>query len=293
MTRAVVVIGGGTGSFHVLSGLRGLPGLEIRSIVTMMDAGGDSGRLRDEFLNWQCKIRQMAVREDGGRPSPGMRPTVDTAEGHRLSDGITVLIHHIDPHESTTLFRHQGKRTQDPAERYSKAIEILSASHFQYPGEFSDTLTALFGPGSPIAVMFATDTMEIRLPLTDADLASMQLPVGFTASSRSPGPAAHVSSVTGGRLHTWEGRLVRTEASVDSRTRLVYGVVTGYGPTGEWVEKPGQDLLAQRVAAAPYRCFRHLAHGHAKGAGLIRHQNQPGAGVGDDKKSGRIVFARI
>jgi CoA:oxalate CoA-transferase len=30
--------------------------------------------------------------------------------------------------------------------------------------------------------------------------------------------------------------------------RLVYGVVTGYGRTGPWVEKPGQDLLAQSVS---------------------------------------------
>ena len=49
MKRAVTVIGGGTGSFHVLTGLRTRTGLEIRSIVTMMDSGGDSGRLRDEF----------------------------------------------------------------------------------------------------------------------------------------------------------------------------------------------------------------------------------------------------
>ena len=47
--RSVTVVGGGTGSFHVLSGLRGRPDLSIRSIVTMMDSGGDSGRLRDEF----------------------------------------------------------------------------------------------------------------------------------------------------------------------------------------------------------------------------------------------------
>jgi uncharacterized cofD-like protein len=47
--RAIVtVIGGGTGSFHVLTGLRELD-LDVRSIVTMMDSGGDSGRLRDEF----------------------------------------------------------------------------------------------------------------------------------------------------------------------------------------------------------------------------------------------------
>jgi len=34
--------------------------------------------------------------------------------------------------------------------------------------------------------------------------------------------------------------------------RLVYGVVTGYGPTGEWVEKPGQDLLAQARSGLAY-----------------------------------------
>ncbi len=86
------------------------------------------------------------------------------------------------------------------------------------------------GPGSPVAIMFATDTMEIRIPLTDADLASMQIPVGFTATAANQGPAAHVSSVTGGRIRTWEGRLVRTEASVDARTRLVYGVVSVRDP---------------------------------------------------------------
>jgi hypothetical protein len=63
------------------------------------------------------------------------------------------------------------------------------------------------------------------VPLTDADLASMRLPVGFTATAANRGPTAHVTSVTAGRIRTWEGRLVRTEASVDVRTRLVYGVI--------------------------------------------------------------------
>ena len=47
--RVVTVIGGGTGSFHVLRGLRPYEHLWIQSVVTMMDSGGDSGRLRDEF----------------------------------------------------------------------------------------------------------------------------------------------------------------------------------------------------------------------------------------------------
>jgi uncharacterized cofD-like protein len=44
----VVVIGGGTGTFTVLSGLRDLP-LDLTAIVAMSDDGGSTGRLRDEF----------------------------------------------------------------------------------------------------------------------------------------------------------------------------------------------------------------------------------------------------
>jgi uncharacterized cofD-like protein len=44
----VVVIGGGTGSHVVLTGLRRL-GLAPTAVVSMADSGGSSGRLRDEF----------------------------------------------------------------------------------------------------------------------------------------------------------------------------------------------------------------------------------------------------
>lgn len=49
MRRTVTVIGGGTGSFSILTGLRTYEDLWIQCVVTMMDSGGDSGRLRDEF----------------------------------------------------------------------------------------------------------------------------------------------------------------------------------------------------------------------------------------------------
>src|SRR5947209_127878 len=44
----VAVIGGGTGIYAVLSGLRDHP-TNITAIVSMSDNGGSSGRLRDEF----------------------------------------------------------------------------------------------------------------------------------------------------------------------------------------------------------------------------------------------------
>lgn len=44
----IVIIGGGTGSFVALSGLKKYP-VELSAIVSMMDSGGSSGKLRDEL----------------------------------------------------------------------------------------------------------------------------------------------------------------------------------------------------------------------------------------------------
>ena len=47
-------------------------------------------QLREEFLAWQCRIRQIAMRQDGARPSPGMRPRLLDASGRELSPALTV-----------------------------------------------------------------------------------------------------------------------------------------------------------------------------------------------------------
>ena len=45
----MVTIGGGSGQFALLSGLRHLEGLNVSAVVSMMDSGGSTGRLRDEL----------------------------------------------------------------------------------------------------------------------------------------------------------------------------------------------------------------------------------------------------
>lgn len=45
----LVTIGGGAGQYVLLSGLRDLKGVNITSIVSMVDSGGSTGRLRDEY----------------------------------------------------------------------------------------------------------------------------------------------------------------------------------------------------------------------------------------------------
>lgn len=44
----IVVIGGGTGSFTLLSGIKNYVS-DVTAIVNMADDGGSTGQLRDEF----------------------------------------------------------------------------------------------------------------------------------------------------------------------------------------------------------------------------------------------------
>ena len=62
---------------------------EVRRAIGQRDAMSKSSvrALRDHFLAWQCRIRQIAMRQDGGRPSPGMRPRVLDAIGPRIVAG--------------------------------------------------------------------------------------------------------------------------------------------------------------------------------------------------------------
>ena len=47
--KNIVVIGGGTGTFTVLSALKSFPDIHLSAIVSMMDSGGSTGILRDEY----------------------------------------------------------------------------------------------------------------------------------------------------------------------------------------------------------------------------------------------------
>jgi|SRR2546425_8366132 len=107
--------------------------------------------LRAEFIGWQCRLRQLAARQDAGRPSAGMRPRVTTLAGDELAAAVTVLISETEPDNTTQQLRYQVLKTQDPNERYDKVLEFLQGGYFQEPVRFSDVLTALFAQGSELA----------------------------------------------------------------------------------------------------------------------------------------------
>ena len=81
--------------------------------------------------------------------------------------------------------------------------------------------------------VFATDRVEVRLPLTDSQLQELDLPMGFVASKNHPAPQVTLSALVGGRQHHWQGRIVRTQAAVDQQTRLIYAVAEVKDPYGK------------------------------------------------------------
>ena len=142
-----------------------------------------SEELRDRFLRWQCRIRQIAMRGQDGRPTSGMTPLAFPApapastlaagsasgrgpsRGSSLDSGpvpgsdpggepiariVTVLCKRPE-HSATMELRHLARRTHDPAERRAAALAFLAERYYQPAREFSDTLTASFPPASETA----------------------------------------------------------------------------------------------------------------------------------------------
>ena len=109
---------------------------------------------RHEFLGWQCRIRQLSVCQDGGRPTSGMRPRVSLPPDGTNLGHIVVLIRKKASQEVTARFQHLVRRTRDPAERREDALRFLAAAYYQRPDEFSDDMTALFAPRSALVERF-------------------------------------------------------------------------------------------------------------------------------------------
>ena len=91
------------------------------------------------------------MREEGGRPSPGMRPRVLDTAGRELAPALTVLLIPKEPEESTAFFRFQVMKTQDPRDVYERALVYLQADYFLSPKTFSDRLVVVLPADSSLA----------------------------------------------------------------------------------------------------------------------------------------------
>ena len=123
--------------------------MQVDSNVLRLDCANE--QMRDRFLGWQCRVRQISMRSHDGRPTGGMTPLVSaTVEDAPVSRIVTVICRRSE-HSVTMELRHLARRTHDPAERRENALKFLAERYYQSWREFSDVLTASFPPGSETA----------------------------------------------------------------------------------------------------------------------------------------------
>jgi len=116
----------------------------------------------------------------------------------------------------------QARANLEKAERDLARTEIRAP----FKGRVRDT-TADVGQfvnrGVPMARLYATDYAEIRLPVSDEDLAYLDLPLWYHGDGAgAEGTSVELRADFAGKEHVWEGRVVRTEGEIDPKTRMVH-----------------------------------------------------------------------
>lgn len=86
-------------------------------------------------------------------------------------------------------------------------------------------------PGTPLGVTFAIDKAEIRLPLSNGDIAFLDLP-SATRLDRDHRVPVTLSTDSRRSTDQWQAEIVRTEGVVDEASRVIYAVVEVVDPYG-------------------------------------------------------------
>jgi len=117
----------------------------------------------------------------------------------------------------------------------------------------------LVAPSAVLAELYGVARAEIRLPVADRELAFLELPLVF----RDEGAAVLdvpvvLSADFGGQRWNWEGRVVRTEGRIDTRTRMLHLVAEVEDPYGRSIESVRPPLAVGMFVSA--RLKGKIAH---------------------------------
>ncbi len=118
------------------------------SAIEMMVKGPGNHALMEQFLGWQCRVRQIAMRDHQGRPDDAVTPAVTLPGNTEPFGNIITVFSKWGAYSKTPELKHMVKQTHDPAQRREKALTYFSSTYFQKAREFTDTLSATFQPES-------------------------------------------------------------------------------------------------------------------------------------------------
>ena len=97
--------------------------------------------------------------------------------------------------------------------------------------EKSADLGQFVSTGVALGRVYSAEKVEVLLPLTDGQLATLGLPIAYKAIDGAR-IGVIFSAVVAGEMRHWTGQIVRIFASIDSRTRMIYAAAEVNDPYG-------------------------------------------------------------
>lgn len=104
-----------------------------------------------------------------------------------------------------------------------------------------------------VAVLFDADSVDVRVPLAIRQLGYLDVPMGFRGEFDSAqAPQVELTGSYGGKQYTWEGKLLRTEATIDPNSNTVQSIIRIEQPSadrgGESIPLPIGLFVEARIA---------------------------------------------
>lgn len=118
------------------------------SLAAQFGISADDHPMRKAFLGWQCRVRQMMMRDEGGRPTDAITPSLTLAGADKPMGHIITLMSKLPPYSVTPELTFMAQKTPDTAKWREEALKFFSSTYYQKAHEFSDVLTATFPPHS-------------------------------------------------------------------------------------------------------------------------------------------------
>lgn len=120
--------------------------------------------------------------------------------------------------------------------------------------------------GTELAAIYGTDTLEVRLPLADSQLAFLDPEILRSGNyPKATAPRVTLQADFAGATQRWEGALVRSEGLIDRKSRVVYLIAQVTNPmsdrgvmlpAGLFVEASITGLSAPSAVSLPRSAIR-------------------------------------
>lgn len=121
--------------------------------------------------------------------------------------------------------------------------------------------------GAAIASVYASDYVEVRLPIADQQLAYLNVPLTRRGElDETQAPMVELTAEFAGQAQTWRGKLVRTEAEIDPGSRMVYAIARVRSedseesippPVGLFVQAEIEGIAVDNVVVLPRSALRN------------------------------------